>query len=103
MFGDTRYDRAPAQSVVDLELQELVRFGHLGTFEHCAYADIEFGEVVERDGVAYRGGTACGCFVRFFRIEQFLYLPVNNGIFELLEQQCGLAELMTGFEEIDRA
>ena len=45
---------AGVEACVDGELEEFVGLGHLFTFEHCADAEVQFGEVVKSDFVFCR-------------------------------------------------
>ena len=49
MLGNARYDGTCFQSVVNLELQQFIRFRHFLTFEDGTYTDIQFREILEFD------------------------------------------------------
>ena len=74
MLGNARYDGTCFQSVVNLELQQFIRFRHFLTFKNGTYTDIQFREILEFDVRTDRISLVVGLFVRFLRIEQ-LFVP----------------------------
>ena len=94
MLCDTRYDGTCFQSVVNLELQQLVGFRHFLAFEDGTYADIQFHEVVKFDVRTNRICLVVGFFVGFLGIEQFLYLCFDHAIFYFFKQEFRLVQLM---------
>ena len=86
MLGNARHDRTRFQTVVNLELQQLVCLRYFLAFEDRSYADIQLCEVVKFDVYPNRIRLITGFFVCFLRVKQLLYLCFYCGIFDLFEQ-----------------
>ena len=98
MLSDTGNDRTFFQTVIDTELQQLVRLRHFRTFQHGPDTDIQLHEVIELDILTDGFRLVVGFLVCFLRVQQLLHLCFN-----LLEQQFRFAQLMTGFQQVSRS
>ena len=103
MLSDTGNDRTFFQTVIDTELQQLVRLRHFRTFQHGPDTDIQLHEVIELDILTDGFRLVVGFLVCFLRIQQLLYLRFDHAVFNLLEQQFRFAQLMTGFQQVSRS
>ena len=123
-LGDARADGAVgARTVVDGELKQFFTLLHLLTVFHQTHADVEFLKLLERYGVFDRrsliGGSLVGfAFARrdsavgasstalaapsvsFLRSLELVELALDHLVLDLLEEQCGLTQLMTGLQQI---
>ena len=100
MLCDARYDSTCFQSVVNLELQQLVGFRHFLTFKDGTNTDVEFREIIKFDVRTNRVCLIVGFFVGLLRVEQLLYLCLDYAVFYFFEQQFRLVQLMSYREQI---
>ena len=84
----------------DLELQELLHLRHVFAFQYLTYTDVQLFEILERDGRLDRISLVSSCFVQLLDVFQTLHLSFDGTVFDLVEQQGCLAQLMTGLQQV---
>ena len=100
MLGDTADNRTVLQTVSNLELQEFLHLRYYLTFQYGSHTDIELFKVFERDSRLDRIRLISSGFVGFLRIQQFLYLCLDDAVFNLFEQQFRLIQCMSGAQQV---
>ena len=100
VLGDAAYDGTVLQTVGNLELEQLLHLGYGRTFEYGTYTDIELLELFERDDGLHGVSLVVGCLVGFLRSQQLVYLCLDGFVVNLLEQQFGCAQLMSGRQQV---
>ena len=101
MLGYARHDRPPVDAGVDHELEQLFRLGDLFGLENRRRANVHFLEVVERYAFFLRFGPASRLagHVGLFRVGELPQLGFDHAVVDLLEQQHGFADPVSGLEQ----
>ena len=100
MLSNTADDGTVFQSVGNLEFQQLLHLRYAFAFQYSTYTDVEFLKFFESNGRFNRISLVIGCFVGLLGGQQFIYLCLNDVVFNLFEQQFRLVQLMAFCQQV---
>ena len=87
-------------AIVDSEFEQFVGLFHFLTIQHPTHTDVHFLEELEINSGLDFLCLVIGCLIGFLGIIEFLELECDDLIFDFLEQQCRLSQLMTRFQDV---